>query len=110
MAKTKEEEILQSLKSSNKNSEDILERIGAQFKGVVIFLFKLTRILIVLIMGAAIYAQFAAPYAEPNLFIILGICLAGVVFWLLNIVSTGTITTLIGIREDVASLVKKNKK
>ena len=57
MAKTKEEEILQSLKSSNKNSEDILEKIGAQFKGVVIFLFKLTRILIVLIMGAAIYAQ-----------------------------------------------------
>ena len=93
----------------NNKPDNTLLAINDQFKDVVIFLFKLTRVLIVLLVGfLTLNALKLGSFINPLIFLAIG--LVGVILWFANIVAVGTITTLIGIREDVASLVKKTKK
>ena len=92
----------------NNKPDNTLLAINDQFKDVVIFLFKLTRVLIIILVGfLSLNALGTGPF-NPLIFVAIG--LVGVILWFANIVAVGTITTLIGIREDVASLVRKAKK
>ena len=92
----------------NNKPDNTLLAINDQFKDVVIFLFKLTRVLIILLVGFLTLNALGLGSFNPLIFLAIG--LVGVILWFANIVAVGTITTLIGIREDVASLVKKAKK